>query len=263
MTDTASNGQESTAFGVDIGGSGIKGALVDLDTGEFIGDRIRIDTPRPATPEAVADTVADLLDEAGWTGPVGVTVPAVVRGQVARTAANIDPAWIGTDCQELFGGRLTVDGSPRAVSVLNDADAAGIAETAYGSSADGEDGTVLFLTFGTGIGSALIYNGTLFPNSELGHLNFPAMDAEKWASSAVRDNEKLSYKEWARRVDRVLHEYVRILNPSRIIVGGGISKKHHKWVPELTVDVDVVPATLLNRAGIVGAALAVTHGMRP
>ncbi|MGP9723424.1 polyphosphate--glucose phosphotransferase [Corynebacterium sp. AOP40-9SA-29] len=263
MTDTPKNGQETTAFGVDIGGSGIKGALVDLRTGEFIGDRIRLDTPQPATPQAVADTVAKLLDKADWTGPVGITVPAVVRNQIARTAANIDPAWIGTDCQSLFGDRLTVDGAARPVSVLNDADAAGIAETAYGDSADGENGTVLFLTFGTGIGSALIYNGTLFPNSELGHLNFPAMDAEKWASSAVRDQEKLSFKEWSRRVDRVLHEYVRILNPSRIIVGGGISKKHHKWVPELTVDVDVVPATLLNRAGIVGAAMAATHGMRP
>lgn len=255
-------GTAGTAFGVDIGGSGIKGALVDLETGEFIGDRIRIDTPRPATPAAVADAVAGLLDEAGWTGPVGLTVPAVVRDQVAVTAANIDPAWIGTDCQRLFGERLAVDGRPRQISVLNDADAAGMAEAAYGD-VDTHQGTVLFLTFGTGIGSALLYNGALFPNTELGHLLFPAMDAEKWASSAVREREDLSYREWARRVDRVLQEYVRILNPSKIIVGGGISKKHHKWVPELTVDAEVVPASLLNRAGIVGAAIAVRDNMRP
>jgi polyphosphate glucokinase len=262
MTSTVGKRPQNTAFGVDIGGSGIKGALVDLDTGEFVGDRIRIDTPRPATPEAVADAVAGLLAEAGWSGPVGLTVPAVVRNQVAVTAANIDPAWIGTDCRRLFGERLAVDGSPRGVSVLNDADAAGMAEAIYGD-IDADEGTVLFLTFGTGIGSALLYNGTLFPNSELGHLNFPAMDAEKWASSAVRDREDLTYREWARRVDRLLQEYVRILNPAKIIVGGGISKKHHKWVPELTVDAEVVPATLLNRAGIVGAAVAVHDDMRP
>ncbi len=262
MTETPTQESVNTGYGVDIGGSGIKGALVDLDTGEFIGDRIRVDTPRPATPEAVADTVAALLDDAGWTGPVGITVPAVVRNQVAVTAANIDPAWIGTDCQELFGERLAVDGHRRSVSVLNDADAAGMAEAAYGDASTNQ-GTVLFLTFGTGIGSALLYSGSLFPNTELGHLNFPAMDAEKWASSAVRDREDLSYKEWAKRVDRLLHEYVRILNPARIIVGGGISKKHHKWLPELTVDAEVVPAALLNRAGIVGAALAVRDKMRP
>ncbi|MEJ6548322.1 ROK family protein [Corynebacterium sp. USCH3] len=262
MAQTSRQQTRTTAFGIDIGGSGIKGALVNLDTGEFIGDRVRIDTPQPATPDAVADTVAELLDAAGWTGPVGLTVPAVVRDQVAVTAANIDPAWIGTDCQRLFGERLGTDGSPRRVVVLNDADAAGIAEARYGD-ASTTQGTVLFLTFGTGIGSALLYNGALFPNTELGHLNFPAMDAEKWASSAVREREKLSYKEWARRVDRVLGEYVRILNPARIIVGGGISKKHHKWIPELTVDADVVPAVLLNRAGIVGAAVAVHDGMRP
>lgn len=262
MTDSSTQAAEQTGFGVDIGGSGIKGARVDLATGEFIGDRIRIDTPAPATPEAVADTVADLLDEAEWDGPVGLTVPAVVTDQTARTAANIDPSWIGTDCAKLFGKKLKVNGKKRQVAVLNDADAAGIAEARYGSAGSSE-GTVLFLTFGTGIGSALLYDGTLFPNSELGHLLFPAMDAEKWASSAARDREGLSYKEWARRVDRVLEEYVRILNPTRIIVGGGISRKSEKWLPELTVDADVTPAELLNRAGIVGAALAVRDGMRP
>ncbi|MGO1948690.1 MAG: polyphosphate--glucose phosphotransferase [Mycobacteriaceae bacterium] len=266
MGKSRKNGKSgSTGFGVDIGGSGIKGARVDLSTGEFIGDRIRIDTPQPATPGAVADTVSALVEQAEWTGPIGLTVPAVVVDQTARTAANIDPSWIGTDCQELFSTRLAADhpkrGAPE-ITVLNDADAAGIAETTYGDP-KAKEGSVLLLTFGTGIGSALLNNGTLFPNTEMGHLTFPAMDAETWASSAARDREDLTYREWARRVDRLLREYVRILNPTTIIVGGGISRKHEKWVPELTVDVDIVPAVLRNRAGIVGAALAVRDGIRP
>ena len=197
-----------------------------------------------------------------WTGPVGITVPAVVQAQTARTAANIDDSWIGTDCAALFSERLAVDGRPREVAILNDADAAGIAEARYGSEA-ARTGAVLLLTFGTGIGSALLVNGVLYPNSELGHLNFPGMDAEKWASSAAKEREDLSYREWARRVDRVLGEYVRILNPQTIVVGGGVSRNHDKWVPELTVGVDVVPAELRNRAGIVGAAVAVREGIRP
>lgn len=252
----------TTGFGIDIGGSGIKGARVDLATGEFIGDRIKILTPKPATPAAVADVVAELLARAEWDGPVGITVPAVVQDQTARTAANIDHAWIGTDCAELFSTHLAVDGTPREVAVLNDADAAGLAEAAYGDPRAAE-GAVLLLTFGTGIGSALLVNGTLYPNTELGHLTFPAMDAERWASSAVKENEDLSYREWARRVDRVLEEYRRILNPQRIIVGGGVSRKFEKWGPYLTVDAEVFPAVLRNRAGIVGAAGAVRDGVRP
>ncbi len=223
----------TTGFGIDIGGSGIKGARVDMDSGEFIGERIKILTPRPATPEAVADVVAELLEQAEWDGPVGITVPAVVQNQTALTAANIDHSWIGTDCAELFSRHLAVDGKPREVAVLNDADAAGLAEARYGDPR-AREGTVLLLTFGTGIGSALLVNGTLYPNTELGHLIFPAMDAEKWASSAVKEREDLSYREWARRVDRVL-----------------------------AVDAEIFPAVLRNRAGIVGAAGAVRDGIRP
>ncbi|HIW92017.1 MAG TPA: ROK family protein [Candidatus Corynebacterium avicola] len=271
-----SHSSSGTGFGVDIGGSGIKGARVDLETGEFIGDRIRIATPQPATPEAVADVVADLLRQAEWEGPVGITVPAVVTGQTARTAANIDPSWIGTDCGELFSARLAAagvagDGTAPDFTVLNDADAAGIAEVAFGDP-QATSGSVLLLTFGTGIGSALLNDGELFPNTELGHLLFPAMDAEKWASAAAREREDLSYREWARRVDRVLQEYIRILNPTTIIVGGGVSRKFEKWGRHLTVNSDeaghpaavtVVPARLRNKAGIVGAALAVRDGVRP
>ncbi|WP_297008549.1 polyphosphate--glucose phosphotransferase [uncultured Corynebacterium sp.] len=252
----------TTGFGIDIGGSGIKGARVDMDTGEFIGDRIKILTPQPATPTAVADVVGELLDEAEWDGPVGITVPAVVQNQTAQTAANIDRSWIGTDCADLFSRHLSVTGQPREVAVLNDADAAGLAEAAYGDPRACE-GSVLLLTFGTGIGSALLSNGTLYPNTELGHLLFPAMDAERWASSAVREREDLSYREWARRVDRVLEEYRRILNPQRIIIGGGVSRKFDKWGPHLTVAAEVFPAVLRNRAGIVGAAGAVRDGVRP
>lgn len=247
---------------MDIGGSGIKGARVDLRTGEFIGDRIKILTPKPATPDAVADVLAQLLDQAGWHGPVGITVPAVVQGQTARSAANIDPSWIGTDCAGLFSRQLAVDGVPRQVAVLNDADAAGLAEVAYGDPRTRE-GAVLLLTFGTGIGSALLVNGTLYPNSELGHLTYPAMDAERWASSAAKERDDLSYQEWARRVDDVLHEYVRILNPQRIVIGGGISRKFDRWGNFLTVDAEIFPARLRNRAGIVGAAGAVRDGIRP
>ncbi|WP_312899027.1 polyphosphate--glucose phosphotransferase [Corynebacterium variabile] len=252
----------TTGFGIDIGGSGIKGARVDMDSGEFIGERIKILTPRPATPEAVADVVAELLEQAEWDGPVGITVPAVVQNQTALTAANIDHSWIGTDCAELFSRHLAVDGKPREVAVLNDADAAGLAEARYGDPR-AREGAVLLLTFGTGIGSALLVNGTLYPNTELGHLIFPAMDAEKWASSAVKEREELSYREWARRVDRVLEEYRRILNPQRIIVGGGVSRKFEKWGPHLAVDAEIFPAVLRNRAGIVGAAGAVRDGIRP
>ena len=252
----------TTGFGIDIGGSGIKGARVDMESGEFIGERIKILTPKPATPEAVADVVAELLEQAEWDGPVGITVPAVVQNQTALTAANIDDSWIGTDCAELFSRHLAVDGTPREVAVLNDADAAGLAEARYGDPR-ARDGAVLLLTFGTGIGSALLVNGTLYPNTELGHLIFPAMDAEKWASSAVKEREDLSYREWARRVDRVLEEYRRILNPQRIIVGGGVSRKFEKWGPHLAVDAEIFPAVLRNRAGIVGAAGAVHDGIRP
>lgn len=252
----------SIGFGVDIGGSGIKGARVDLNTGEFVGDRIRIVTPRPATPEAIATVVAELLTQAQWYGPVGITVPAVIQNQTAHTAANIDSSWINIDCAELFSRHLARQGTPREIAVLNDADAAGVAETIYGDPRSRE-GSVLFLTFGSGIGSALFVNGTLYPNTELGHLSFPAMDAELWASSAAKDREELSYQEWARRVDRVLEEYRRILNPRRIIVGGGISRKFEKWGPHLTVASEVFPARLRNTAGIVGAATAVADGIRP
>ncbi|HIW95742.1 MAG TPA: ROK family protein [Candidatus Corynebacterium gallistercoris] len=246
-------------FGVDIGGSGVKGAVVDLATGDLVTERFKILTPKPSTPDAVAEVVAQLMEMAGWNGPVGITVPAVVKNQHARSAANIDKAWIDTDLQELFARHL----GEREIAVLNDADAAGLAEVELGDEL-ARKGTVLMLTFGTGIGSAMLHDGQLFPNSELGHLPFNDKgDAEWHASSAAKDREELSYKKWAKRVDEVLHLYSRLFSPQTFIVGGGISRKADKWVPLLTVEQDVIPAKLRNQAGIIGAAMAVRDGIKP
>lgn len=248
----------NTAFGIDIGGSGIKAATVDLDTGEFIGDRLKITTPKPATPTAVAETVAEIIRRAEWDGPVGITLPSVVKDQFALSAANIDKSWIGTNVHELFHQHL----GGREVSVLNDADAAGLAEAAFGDPKS-RQGAVIFLTFGTGIGSAFLTDGELFPNTELGHLEVNGKEAEHRASSAAKDREELSYKKWAKRVSKVLLEYERLFSPQLFIVGGGISREHEEWVPLLTNNVEVIPAQLRNRAGIVGAAMAVTKHLAP
>jgi len=252
MTDKA------LGFGVDVGGSGVKGAVVDLPTGEFVGERVKIATPRPATPNAVAEVVAQITQQCNWSGPVGITLPSVVVQQVARTAANIDQSWVGANVHTVFAQAL---GTER-VAVLNDADAAGIAEVAFGDPA-ARSGAVIFLTFGTGIGSAFLMDGTLFPNTELGHMRIDGAEAEQFASSAARDREKLSYKKWAKRVDTVLHEYERLFNPSAFVVGGGISRHAERWVPMLTVETPVVPAALRNRAGIVGAAMAAQSRVAP
>lgn len=246
------------AIGVDVGGSGIKGAIVDLETGEFIGDRVKIATPKPATPDAVAAVVAEVVSLLGWDGPVGVALPSVIKNQIAQTAANIDASWIGTDVHELLARHLQRE----RVAILNDADAAGLGEVAFGEDA-ARNGAVIFLTFGTGIGSAFFAGGSLFPNTELGHLLIDGHEAEHLASSAVKDNEDLSYTEWAARVDTVLHEFDRLFNPTAFVVGGGISRKAEKWVPKLTVDVPVIPAKLRNRAGIVGAAMAAWGDVTP
>lgn len=251
---TASN----LGVGIDVGGSGIKGAIVDLDTGEFVTERVKIATPKPATPQAVGEVVAEVVRQLAWDGPVGVALPSVIKHQVATTAANIDKSWIGTDCHGLLCTHLP----DRDISVLNDADAAGLAEVAFGE-AEAKDGGVIFLTFGTGIGSAIFADGRLFPNTELGHLLIDGTEAEHLASSAVKDAEDLSYTQWAKRVDTVLHEFDRLFTPNAFIVGGGISRKAEKWVPKLTVDVPVIPAKLRNRAGIVGAAMAARKRVTP
>jgi polyphosphate glucokinase len=238
-------------FGVDFGGSGIKGAPVDTQSGEFAAERQRIETPQPATPQAVADVVAQLVDrpEVAGDAPIGVTVPAIVRHGVVRSAANIDHSWIGVNADELFTQRLG-----RPVTVVNDADAAGYAEAVLGAAA-GKQGLVVVTTLGTGIGSALIHDGVLVPNSELGHLEIDGHDAETRAANGVRERHKLSWEEWAERLTRYYGVVERLLSPDLFVVGGGVSKHAAKFLPLIDVDTPLIPATLRNTAGIVGAAL--------
>jgi polyphosphate glucokinase len=240
-------------FGVDIGGSGIKGCVVDLDRGQLVGERLRIETPQPSVPDAVCGVVARIVNQFGWTGRIGVTYPGVMKHGVAHTAANMDKSWIGTDLAAQVEQHI-----PDGVQTLNDADAAGIAEMRYGAGRD-QRGVVLMLTFGTGIGSALFVDGHLVPNTEFGHIQVDGEDGERRASAAVKDREDLSYPQWAKRVDRYLDVLEAGLWPDLIIVGGGVSKKSDKWVPLLSTRTPVVPAQLQNDAGIVGAALAATE----
>ena len=244
------NDPMTTVLGIDIGGTGIKGAPVDTRSGQLLADRHRILTPHPATPDAVTDVVAELAEFFDWTGPTGATFPAVVKDGVARTAANVDPAWIGTDAAARFS--KAIGGN---VTVVNDADAAGVAEMTFGAGKGRRD-LVIMITLGTGIGSALFIDGVLVPNTEFGHIEVDGEDGEKRASAAAREREELSYPHWAKRVDRYLDVLEASLWPDLIIVGGGVSKKADKWVPLLTTRTPVVPAELQNDAGIVGAALA-------
>lgn len=245
-------------FGIDVGGSGIKGGRIDLMTGRLIGDRIKILTPRPATPEAVAKVVADIVDIGKWDGDVGITLPSVVQNQTALLAANIDSTWVNTDCQQLFAKYLPQN----RAHVLNDADAAGLAEVQFGNP-ENKTGATLLLTFGTGIGSALIHDGELYPNSELGHLKIDGIEAEHFASAKVKVDEGLSYPQWAERVSKVLRTYEKLFWPSRFIVGGGISRNHDQWLHLLTCQTPVIPASLDNNAGIAGAAYAAEQGLFP
>ncbi|WP_067475620.1 polyphosphate--glucose phosphotransferase [Nocardia amamiensis] len=246
------------AFGIDIGGSGVKGAAVDLATGELVHERIKIATPHPATPQAVAEAVAELVAKAEWDGPVGLTLPAVVTGGVARTAANIDKSWIGTDARALFSAAL----GGRPVTVLNDADAAGMAEDRYGAAKDFA-GLILLLTFGTGIGSALLYHGTLVPNTELGHVEVGGRESEHRAAASVKERDGLTYAQWAAEVSVVLSTLENLFFPVVIVAGGGISRDADQWIPLLTNRTPVIPAHLRNTAGIVGAAMAIDGGITP
>jgi polyphosphate glucokinase len=239
------------AFGIDIGGSGIKGAPVDLETGQLVGERKKIATPQPATPDAVTEVVREVAQSFGWTGVTGATFPGVVVGGTIRSAANVDKSWIGTDAAGLFGKAIGTE-----VAVLNDADAAGIAEMKFGAGA-GVRGTVLMLTFGTGVGSALFTDGVLVRNTEFGHVEIRGKDAEKRASERGKADHGWSWKEWTVRVSEYLQHIEALMSPDLIIIGGGISKESDKWVPLLTgIQAKIVPATLLNDAGIVGAAMA-------
>lgn len=236
-------------LGIDIGGSGIKGAPVNCESGELTGERFRIPTPQPATPESVADTVKKLVKHFKWQGNIGCGFPAVVQNQIVRTAANIDDSWIGINAAALIKEK-----SKMPTAITNDADAAGLAEVHFGAGKDTK-GVILVITVGTGIGSALFVNGQLVPNTEFGHLLFKETIAEKWASDAVRKKEDLSWKLWAKRFNEYLQHVERLTWPDKIIIGGGISKKSHKYFSEIKVQAELAEAKLLNNAGIIGAAM--------
>jgi polyphosphate glucokinase len=238
-------------LGIDIGGSGIKGAPVDTATGELAGSRHRIPTPQPPKPADVAQVVGRIVEHFSWTGRVGVTFPGVVVDGVVGTAANMDKSWIDTDAHALF-----TQATGRPVTVLNDADAAGVAEMRFGAGR-GRRGVVVMLTFGTGIGSALFLDGALVPNTEFGHLEIRGKDAERRASDAARDRRQESWGRWARHVQEYLERLTALLSPGLVIIGGGVSKKADLFLPKLTgLRAEIVPATLQNEAGIVGAALS-------
>ena len=242
-------------FGIDFGGTGIKGAPVDLDRGDFAADRERIRTPEASTPDNIAGIFVDLLAKfPECTGAVGVTVPGVVRHGVVHSAANIDKSWVGTDADALF-----TRATGREVHVVNDADAAGLAEVRYGA-AQGRSGLVIVTTLGTGIGSALVHDGVLVPNSELGHLEIDGYDAESRAANSARTREELSWEQWAARLTRYYRTLERLFSPELFVVGGGVSKESAQFLPLLDLDTEIIPARLRNKAGVVGAALYASEG---
>jgi polyphosphate glucokinase len=239
-----------TILGIDIGGSGIKGAPVDLDSGTLTAERFRLETPRPADPDHVLPVLKEVAAHFPGDGPIGVTFPGVVVRGVIRTAANVDKSWIGVDAQTVF-----TELTHRPVTVLNDADAAGVAEMSFGAGRD-RKGTVMLFTFGTGIGSALFRDGDLVPNTELGHIELHGKDAELRASDRAREENEMSWSKWGGRVDEYLKHIEMLFAPDLVIVGGGVSKKADKFFSEITIGADLVPASLQNNAGIVGAAMA-------
>ena len=239
------------AFGIDVGGSGVKGAPVDCDTGECTADRVRIATPQPSTPKAVGKVIAQVIEQFGDAVdglPIGITAPTIVTHGVTRSAANVDKKWIDAPVEEMFSDALG-----RPVVVLNDADAAGFAEVYYGA-ARNQDGLVIVTTLGTGIGSALIYRGVLIPNAELGHLEIDGFDAEKRAAASARVKEDLSWKVYTKRLQQYYSKLEFLFSPDLFVVGGGISRMSDKFLPYLELRTPIVAAQLFNQAGIVGAA---------
>ena len=239
------------AIGIDIGGTGIKGALVDVKNGEMIGDRVRVETPEGGSTDDIIATVKALLKKLPQTSeqtPVGICFPAVVQHGVTKSAANISKKWIGFNADKAFTKALGRD-----VHLVNDADAAGLAEMRFGAGR-AERGLVIMTTLGTGIGSALFYDQTLIPNAELGHLEIDGVDYETMASFAAKERENLSWSEWAERLQKYYSTLERLFSPDMIIVGGGVSKQHEEFLPLLDINCEIVPAEMRNNAGILGAA---------
>ena len=237
-------------LGIDVGGSGIKGAPVNITTGELLAERFRIKTPKGAEPQPVAEVVAEIADSFKWKGPIGIGFPAPIKAGVTLMAANVSEKWVGTNADELF---TKVTGCN--CTMINDADAAGLAEMEFGAG-KGQPGTVIMITLGTGIGTAIFHRGKLLPNTEFGHLEMNGRDAEHRASDAARKREDLSWKKYAKRLNKYLAEMEKLFWPNLFIIGGGISKKSEKFIPLLEIETPVIPAQFLNEAGIVGAALA-------
>jgi polyphosphate glucokinase len=237
-------------LGIDIGGSGIKGAPVDVEKGIMLAERYRIPTPELAKPKPVAKAVGEIAKYFEWDGPIGCGFPAVVQHGITRTAANVDDKWIGTNAAELF---RQYSGCP--VKVINDADAAGLAEMTFGAG-QGRMGVVLLVTIGTGLGTSLFTDGILLPNTELGHIEIDCEDAELLTSDAARKRDELSWEEWAQRLDTYLYRLEKLVWPDLIILGGGVSRKHEKFASHLNVQAEIVIAEAFNEAGIIGAALA-------
>jgi polyphosphate glucokinase len=237
-------------LGIDVGGSGIKGAPVDTDSGRLLNDRLRIETPEGGRPEDVAEVIARIAEHFDWQGTIGCALPAVVKRGVTLTAANIHEDWIGCDA-----GSMIADAARCPVTLVNDADAAGLAEMRFGAGRD-QAGTVIVLTVGTGIGSAIFVDGRLVPNTEFGHLEIRGKEAEHRASDRVRKARDLSWRRWGERFSEVLGRLEALFWPDLFIVGGGMSKKHDRWANYVSAETPVVPAGLLNEAGIVGAAMA-------
>lgn len=242
-------------LGIDIGGSGIKGAPVDTENGALLAPRLRVPTPELAKPRQVAEAMDQIVKHFGWHDLIGCGFPAAVHSGVPLTAANIHKKWIGKDASALF---KKVTGCP--VHVVNDADAAGIAEMTFGAG-QGQNGVVLIVTIGTGLGTSIFINGQILPNTEFGHIEIDGQQAEVRASDAARKREKLSWSKWSKRLDRYLQTMEGLIWPDLIILGGGVSKKYEQFIPKLNLQAEVLPATLLNEAGIVGAALA-ARGMK-
>ena len=237
-------------LGIDIGGSGIKGAPVNVETGELTEERIKVLTPKPSLPDAVTAAVNEVASGFSWEGPIGVGFPGLVINGIVRTAPNLHPSWEGEDAQAEFSNSTDLP-----VTVLNDADAAGLAEVRFGAGKDAQ-GTLMVLTFGSGIGSALFRAGALIPNTEFGHLEFQGEEAEKRASADARKHEKLNWDQWAGRVNSFLKHLEMLFSPELFIVGGGVSRKHENFLSKIDTLAPVVPAELRNDAGIVGAAMA-------
>jgi polyphosphate glucokinase len=248
------SGRNGLVLGIDIGGTGIKGAPVDISRGVLAKERHRIPTPQPAVPDAVADVVAQIVKHFEWKGPVGCTFPAIIKDGVAHSAANVDKAWVGADARSIFERKARCH-----FEVVNDADAAGIAEMEFGAGKNHHKGVVIMVTLGTGIGSAIFHDGKLFPNAEIGHLEIDGKDAELKASDHAREVNDWSWKKWSKNVDKYLRHIEFLFSPDLIIIGGGVSKKAEKFIPRLNTKVKVVPAQMMNDAGIVGGALAARH----